>query len=106
MAKLYQDPSIGNAISIVVTRLIFLTADDVSLHPGPRYYFFIIIIYFLACLLCQLHKILNQTLDVFKLLLVSLKPLLSSYRVSEKSTDSVCICVSVLTGFQPLCVCV
>ncbi|PVD22712.1 hypothetical protein C0Q70_15968 [Pomacea canaliculata] len=30
VAKLYQDPSIGNAISIVVTRLIFLTADDVT----------------------------------------------------------------------------
>lgn len=62
-------------------------------------------IYILACLLCQLHKILYQALQAFKLLLVSLKPLLSSYRVSAKSTDFVCVCVSVLIGFLPVCVC-
>nr|KAG5697396.1 hypothetical protein BaRGS_008822 [Batillaria attramentaria] len=33
VAKLYHDPSIGNAINIVVTRLIIFTGDKVGLAP-------------------------------------------------------------------------
>ena len=32
MAKLFHDPSIGNAINIVVNRLIVFTGDDVSIR--------------------------------------------------------------------------